>query len=72
MINQDLLKAVMYVFHVKSTPCAAASRCRVMNGNILQVAITLESIQGEQDTLLVESHNQQQIFIWVESHIHIP
>ena len=53
----------MSVFHRTCTSRAAASRYHVPNKKILQVEITLESIQEEQDTPWVESHNQQQMYI---------
>ena len=63
MSHEDLLKAVMYVIHGMYTPHTAATRYHVPNRKILQVATTPESIQEQRDTPLVESYNQQQIFI---------
>ena len=65
MRHEDILKAVMYVVHGSDTPCAAASRYSVSNRKILDIATKLRSVQEEQDTPLVESNNQQQIFRWV-------
>ena len=65
MSHEDLLKAVMYVVHGSDNPCAAASRYSVSNRKILDIATKLGSVQEEQDTPLVESDNQQQIFRWV-------
>ena len=61
MSNQDLFEDIMSVVHRTSTPHVAASRYSGPNSNILDVAITLESVQKGWDTPLVESHNQQQI-----------
>ena len=65
MSHEYILKAVMYVVNGSDTPCAAASRYSVSNGKILDIATKLGSVQEEQETPLVESDNQQQIFRWV-------
>ena len=40
--------------------------------NILEIATKLESVQEERDTPLVESDNQQQIYIWVRTNLNLP
>ena len=67
MSHEDLLKAVIYVFHGSDNPCAAASIYSVSNRKILDIATKLGSVQEEHDTPLVESDNQQQIFRWVRT-----
>ena len=49
-----------------------ATRYNLPNRKILQVETTLEFMQEQQDTPLVESYNQQQIFRRVRNHINIP
>ena len=71
MINEDLIKYVIYVVHGSDTPRAAASRYIVLNRNTLHIATKLESVQEEQDTSLVESKNQQEIFRWVRNVINL-
>ena len=61
----------MYVLNITYTPYAAAPRYRVLNRKVLKVATTLESTQEELYTTLVEYHNQQHIYRWVISCIHI-
>ena len=58
--------------HGSDTPRDAESRYIVSNSKILDVAITLEYIQDEKDTHLVESDNQQHIFIWVINNFNLP
>ena len=72
MRHEDILKAVMYVVHGSDTHHAAASRYSISNMKILDISIKLESIQEEQDTPLVESDNQQQIFRWVINNLNLP
>ena len=59
MSHEYLLKDVMVVINGEHTYLTATTRYHVNNSNILQVAITLESIKEQQDTPLVESYNQQ-------------
>ena len=59
MVNLDLLIAVMYVVQGSYTPGAVASRYSVLNRNILEKPLKLESLQEEHDTPLVGSKNQQ-------------
>ena len=57
----------MFIFHRTSAPCAASSRWHVPYMNILEVEITFEYIQEERNTPLVESKNQQHIYIYGSS-----
>ena len=70
--HEDLPKAVMYVVHISDTPRAAASRCSVSNRKIIEIAIKLEYVKEERDTPLVESENQQQIYIWFITNPNLP
>ena len=72
MSHEVYLKSVIYLVHGSDTPCAAASRYSVSNGNFLDIATKLESLQEEQDTPLEESYNKQQIFIWVRNNLNLP
>ena len=65
MIDEDLIKSVISVVHGSDTPRAAASRYNVLNRNTLHIATKLDYVQEEQETSLVESNIQQQIFRWV-------
>ena len=67
MIDEDLIKSVIYVIRGSDTLRAAASRYSVLNRNTLNIATKLESVQEEQETPLVESSYQQQIFRWVRN-----
>ena len=58
MIYEDLFKAVMSVIHGTETPHISETRYHVTNAKILQLATTLQSIQEQQDTPLVETYNQ--------------
>ena len=60
MRHEDLLKAVKSEFQGTYTPCIAATRYCVTNRKILQVATTLESIQEQRHTILVEPYNSNQ------------
>ena len=62
MSHEDLLKYVMSVVHRSSTPRSDSSIYSALNRKILEIEIKLESVQEEQDTPLVESDNQQQIY----------
>ena len=44
----------------------------VPNRKILEIETTLEYIQKQWDTPLIESYNWQQIFIWVRNHLNLP
>ena len=72
MSHEDILKALIFVVHRADTPHSAASRYSVLNRKILDLAIKLEFVQEEQDTPLLESDNQQQIFRWVRNNINLP
>ena len=50
--------------HGTFTTIKAATRYHVTNRNFLQVATTLEYIQEERETPLIELYNQQQIYIY--------
>ena len=62
----------MPVLQISDTPYAVASIYSVLNRKILDIATKMEYIQGEQDTPLVESDNQQHIFRWVRNNINLP
>ena len=53
------LKSIISAVHLPDIPCDYPSRYSVLNRNIPEVSIKLESVQEEQDTPLVESYNQQ-------------
>ena len=72
MRDEDILNAVMSVIHGTYTPWIAATRYHVPNKNILQLATILELIQEQQDTNIVDSYNQQQIFICVRNNFNLP
>ena len=72
MSHEDLLKALTFVINGTHTHCTDAKIYHVPNRNILQVSTTLESIQEQWDNPLVESYNQQQIFLWVINHLNLP
>ena len=61
MSNQDLFEDIMSVVHRTSTPRAAVSIYSVTNRNIIEVEITMESVQEGWGTPLVEYQNQQQL-----------
>ena len=62
----------MSIPRVMSTPHASASRYYVTYRDIIKATNKLESTKEQQDTPFVESYNQQQIYIWVISHIRLP
>ena len=71
MSHEYLLKYVISFIHVMYTPRTAATRYHVPNRNILQVSTTLEYIQEQWDTPLLESYNEKQIFRWVRNNLNL-
>ena len=65
MSHEDLLKAVISIFHGLDTPRADASRYSVLNRNIFEIESKLETKQEERENPLVEHENQQHIYRWV-------
>ena len=72
MINSDIFKALIPLVQRSDTPRAASSRYSVLNGGVPQVVTILESTQEQRETPLIESYNQQQIFIWVRNNLKNP
>ena len=71
MSHEDLLKDLMSVIQETYNPDSAATRYHVTSRKFLQLATTLEYLQEQRNTPLVETYNQQQIFIWVKNHINL-
>ena len=57
-----MIKDKMYGLHGTSAPRATESINHVLNSNIMEVEITLYSIQEEGYTSCVEYHNQKHIY----------
>ena len=62
----------MSAIHGTYTPHTASKRHHYPNRKIFQVSTTMEYIQEQRDTPLVESYNQQHIFIWVRNNLNLP
>ena len=72
MSHDDLFYDVMSIIHGDYNPCTAATAYHVPNRKIIQLETTLDYIQLQQDTPLVETYNQQEIFRWVRNHLNLP
>ena len=72
MRYEDIIKDAMSIFQGLVIPRADAYICSFLDRKILEIEIKLESVQEERDTPLVESYNQQQIYIWVRTKLSLP
>ena len=72
MIHEDLIKSIISVINGTHNHHKAATKYHVTNRKILKLSTALESIQEQRENTLVESYNQQQIFIWARNHLNLP
>ena len=71
MIDEDIIQSIISVVHGSDTPRTSTSRYSVLSRNTLHIGTKLECVQEEEDTLLLESKNQQHIFRCVRNVINL-